>query len=62
MTIKTEKKAKSKKKAASNDLRPLNFRVPVEFKKEYKTYALEKELPMVELLRVSFEFYKKHHS
>jgi len=62
MAVKTMEKAKSKKKTASDDLRALNFRVPLEFRKEYKTFALEKELSMVELLRVSFEFYKKHHN
>lgn len=43
-----------------NDLKPLNFKVPAEFRKAYKAYALDHDMSMVELLVRTFEFYKEH--
>ena len=43
-----------------DDLKPLNFKVPAAFKKEYKTYATDRDMSMVELLQRSFELYKTH--
>lgn len=43
-----------------DDLRPLNFKVPAAFRKEYKTYATDRDISMVELLQRSFELYKQH--
>jgi hypothetical protein len=37
----------------------LNFRVPTEFKREFKTYAASHEMKMNELLRRSFQAYRK---
>ena len=43
-----------------DDLKPLNFKVPATFRKEYKSYATDNDMTMVELLQRSFELYKKN--
>ena len=43
-----------------DDLKPLNFKVPATFKKEYKSYATDNDMTMVELLQSSFNLYKQH--
>lgn len=40
-------------------LQPLNFRVGAEFRREFKTYAAAHDLKLNELLRRSFEAYRK---
>ena len=40
------------------ELKPLNFKVPAEFKREFKTYATQMDMSMVTLLQACFEFYK----
>lgn len=40
-------------------LQPLNFRVGGEFRREFKTYAAAHDLKLNELLRRSFEAYRK---
>jgi hypothetical protein len=40
-------------------LSPLNFRVPATFRREFKTYAARHDLKLNELLRRSFEAYRK---
>lgn len=47
-------------KAAPGRMVHLNFTVPSEFRKEYKNYALERDLSMIELFYETFEFYKQH--
>jgi len=37
----------------------LNFRVPAEFKREFKTYAASHDMKMNELLRRSFRAYRE---
>jgi len=37
---------------------PLNFTVENEFRREFKTFAAQQDMPMVELLKLSFEAYK----
>ncbi len=72
MTVKTNKKLGSPptkdesrvqnlKKAGSNEPVPLNFYVPGEFRRDYKVYAAEKEMSMVEILKRSFELYKSQN-
>ncbi len=39
----------------------LTFLVLESFRKEYKRYALDHDMTMVELVEKSFEFWKKHH-
>ncbi|NER07146.1 MAG: hypothetical protein F6K17_33500, partial [Okeania sp. SIO3C4] len=45
-------------KRSANELVPLNFKVPPEFKKEYRLYAAEKEMSLVDILKNSFEVMK----
>ena len=40
-------------------LSPLNFRVPAAFRREFKTYAAQHDLKLNELLRRSFEAYRR---
>ena len=37
----------------------LNFRVPLSFKREFKTYASERDMSMRDLLEKCFNSYKK---
>jgi hypothetical protein len=39
-------------------LKPLNFKVPAEFKREFKSYATQMDMSMVQLLQDCFEFYR----
>ena len=45
--------------AETGGLQPLNFRVGAEFRREFKTYAAAHDLKLNELLRRSFEAYRK---
>jgi hypothetical protein len=45
--------------ADSGGLQPLNFRVRAEFRREFKAYAAAHDLKLNELLRRSFEAYRK---
>lgn len=47
-------------KSDPSDLKPLNFKVPAEFHREFKTYAATHAMSMLELLRQGFELVKKH--
>lgn len=49
-------------KHPSGKLVPMNFYVPVDFKREYKIYAAQKDMNMVDVLKSSFELYKKHNN
>src|SRR3954447_22040167 len=40
---------------------PLNFRVPDSFRREFKVYAAQHGLKLNELLRVSFEAYRRQN-
>ena len=42
------------------DLKPLNFKVPAEFRKAYKSFAVDHDMTMVDLLMETFAFYKEH--
>lgn len=42
------------------ELRPLNFKVKAEFKREFKAYATQRDKSMVELLQECFDFYKRN--
>lgn len=46
-------------KQVPEGLRPLNFRVPAAFHKEFKLYAANHEISMLELLQKAFERYKQ---
>lgn len=48
-----------RERAASNEkLETLNFKVPEDFKKAYKGYAVAQGMTMVDLLREGFELSK----
>ncbi len=46
-------------KPAPSELTPLNFKVPVEFHREFKTYAAQRGMSMVELLQQGFQLVKQ---
>ncbi|HFA48687.1 MAG TPA: hypothetical protein ENJ95_06700 [Bacteroidetes bacterium] len=41
-------------------LRPLNFKVSAEFKREFKSYATNLDISMVQLLQDCFDAYKRN--
>jgi hypothetical protein len=41
------------------ELVPLNFRLPVSFRREFKTYAAQHDMKLNELLRHCFEAYRR---
>jgi len=45
--------------AKEANLAPLNFRVSASFRREFKTYAATHDLKLNELLRLSFEAYRR---
>lgn len=47
-------------RSSDQDLRPMNFKVPSSFKREFKTYATELDMSMVDLLQQCFYFYKNN--
>ena len=48
----------AKTDAATEGGQPLNFRVPAEFRRDFKVYAAQHGLKLNELLRRSFEAYR----
>src|SRR4051794_6950397 len=46
-------------RAGEGGLSPLNFRVPPSFRREFKTYAAQHDMKLNELLRRSFEAYRR---
>lgn len=48
-------------KAPPTDLTPMNFKVPVEFHREFKAYAAVRGMSMVDLLQEGFRLIKEHH-
>ena len=54
--VPVEKEAKA---GAAEVGQPLNFRVPAEFRREFKVYASQHDLKLNELLRLSFEAYRR---
>ncbi|MCB1806604.1 MAG: hypothetical protein KDJ99_16085 [Candidatus Competibacteraceae bacterium] len=45
-------------KPDSGDMVPLNFRVPPDFRREFKSYAVAHDMSMVELLKRAFDKYR----
>lgn len=56
---KLEEASTNLSKQASSASVNMNFKVPAEFAKEFKQVALDQDMKLVELLRASFEEYKK---
>jgi len=48
-------------KSDPNALKPLNFKVPADFHREFKTYAAARSISMVDLLRRGFDLVKKEY-
>lgn len=46
-------------KRPSNQPVPLNFTVENQFRREFKMYAVQNDMPMVDLLKLSFEALKQ---
>lgn len=46
-------------KQKQEELKPLNFKVPASFKREYKQFALDHDLSLVDILKLSFSKYKE---
>jgi chromosome segregation and condensation protein ScpB len=57
------KKASNIQKADTNDTRkkPLQFMVPEEFHKEFKSYAVEQGMKMNELFDAMYQEYRSNH-
>jgi hypothetical protein len=50
------------KQEEESGLAPLNFRVQASFRRDFKTYAAQHDLKLNELLRLSFETYRRQNS
>jgi hypothetical protein len=48
--------------SAPSELAPLNFKVTKAFRREFKTYASQHDMKMVELLQEAFRLVKEHHA
>ena len=55
---KNEETSQNLTKVSNQDLVALNFKIPADFKKQFKRYAFEHDISMVELFVRSFEAYK----
>jgi hypothetical protein len=55
----TSRKLSQTAAASENQAVPLNFRVPQEFRKEFKIYAAQKGVPMNELVQQAFRALKE---
>jgi len=49
----------TKKGKVSEELKALNFKVSASFKKEYKQFALDNDMSLVDVLKLSFSTYRK---
>ena len=49
------------KQPAEKELHNLSFKLSPEFKKEYKLYAAERGMTMLEVLQESFKLYKERY-
>lgn len=52
---------KNLEQTPTGELENLSFKVPPEFKKEYRLYAAERGVSMVKVLKESFELYRERH-
>ena len=43
----------------TEELVPLNFRLPASFRREFKTYAAHHDMKLNQLLRICFESYRR---
>ncbi len=54
-----ERQEKASKEHSSGELQTLNFKVPADFKKQYKGYAVAQGMSMLELLKEGFALSKE---
>jgi hypothetical protein len=59
--VRQTKKAVPFEERDVENIETLNFRVLPEFKREFKIYAASHDMKMNDLLRRSFQAYRKHH-
>jgi hypothetical protein len=59
MATTSEGKRAPMKQQTSEELEGLNFKVPADFKKAFKGYAVAQGMTMVELLREGFELARR---
>jgi hypothetical protein len=59
--IREEDKITNLTKYPSDKLVTMNFKVTVELRRAYKKYALEKDKAMVDILKESFDLYRKNN-
>jgi hypothetical protein len=57
-----ESSAANRGEEMERGLTPLNFRVSAAFRREFKTYAAQHDLKLNELLRLSFDAYRRQQS
>jgi hypothetical protein len=50
---------KAKGPPAPEGLEGLNFKVPASFRREFRVFAAQRDMSLVELLQASFETYRK---
>jgi hypothetical protein len=53
-----KKKGALPQRGESAETVPLHFRMPADFVKEFKLYALEEDMKLCELFRAAFDAYK----
>jgi len=57
--VSAQRKNKEKSPSAAADTETLNFKITIEFKKEFKGYAVSQGMTMLELLKEGFELSKR---
>ena len=56
--VPTIEEASSNLGAAQEAIKPMSFKVPESFNKEFKQFALDNDLSLTDLFKKSFAFYK----
>ena len=59
VTMKIEQKQRERLQMLK-DQKPLQFKLPAEFKLEFKMFATERNMTMTKLFKEMFEFYKRN--
>jgi hypothetical protein len=59
---KASKPTSNLKQDSSTELKPLNFKIGIEDHREIKSFATERGLTMISLLKLMFAEYKDNHS
>lgn len=59
MSLTDERRGKASKEHSPDELQTLNFKVPANFKKQYKGFAVAQGISMLELLKEGFALSKE---